>query len=399
MRRGNIDGIVFKDDEGSGVYTPGLPVLANVEIVLDGASYTRSDLSGRFRFDDVEEGRHRVEARYASSELTYFTTPSPVDVASGASVAFGIAPSRSSLRGVVRTDAGAGLSGVVIQISGNGRRTSARTGDDGAFVAEGLRAGDYDVSVEAGSVPAGYPVALLAPQRVHVEQERPGRATFVLRPYRSIAGRARVFNRETGKYEVLSGATVELEPLKRSSITDGNGQFAFRDVPPGSYTIVARLDGREQRSAVEVAEGPTIVRDVDVALMPGPGVAAGTRVARAAMPADGTAKRTDAVAPRAEPNAPALPSVFTIEVSSAPTARYAHAMVDELRGAGHAAYLVDRQAPGGNGVYHVRVGTYATRAEADRSARTLQQSLGWRMLVMAVAPAVTSRGNATGYMR
>ena len=186
--------------KAQGLYTPGLPSLAGVEIVLDYVRYTRTDSSGRFRFDDVPHGRHRVEARHASGQPTFFTTPSPAEVETGAFVHFGIALSRSSLRGVVRTDAGLGLSGVVVHIAGADRRTTIRTADDGTFVAEGLSAGDYDVTIEAGSVPAGYPVDTLARQRVRVEETVPGRATFVLTPYRSVSGRARLFNRETGQY-------------------------------------------------------------------------------------------------------------------------------------------------------------------------------------------------------
>jgi cell division septation protein DedD len=137
---------------------------------------------------------------------------------------------------------------------------------------------------------------------------------------------------------------------------------------------------------VKVAEGPTIVRDIDVALMPAPGAGIGTRIASVAHARDD------------RPDVSPADSLFTIEVSAASNARFVHAMVDELKEAGHAAYLVDRQAPGGNGVYHVRIGTYATRAEADRSARALEQSLGWRMSVMAVAPGVSTR-NAAGYLR
>ena len=156
------------------MYTPGLPPLAGVEVVLDNVRYTRTDSSGRFRFDDVPYGRHRVEARYASDQPTFFTTPSPAEVDTGASVHFGIALSRSSLRGVVLTDAGIGLSGVLVHIAGADRRTTVRTADDGTFVDEGLLAGDYDVTIEAGSVPAGYPVDTLAPQRVRVEQNGAG---------------------------------------------------------------------------------------------------------------------------------------------------------------------------------------------------------------------------------
>ncbi len=273
-RGGHIDGIVFKDDQAQGMYTPGLPPVAGVEVVLDNVRYARTDSAGRFRFDDVPHGRHRVEARYASEQPMFFTTPSPADVDTGSSVHFGIALSRSTLRGVVLTDGGTGLAGVLVHIANGDRRTTVRTADDGTFVGEGLPAGDYDVTIEAGSVPAGYPVDTLAPQRVRVEHTAPGRATFVLRPYRSVAGRARLFDRETGQYVALAGATVELLPLRRQSVTDANGQYAFRNLPAGQYTIVAKHDGREHIAAVSVPDGPALVKDVDLAVLPAAGAVA-----------------------------------------------------------------------------------------------------------------------------
>ena len=125
--RDHIDGIVFKDDRAQGLYTPGLPPLEGVDVILDNVVHARTDSSGRFRFDDVTFGRHRVEAHYVSEQPTFFTTPSPADVDAGASVNFGIALARSSLRGVVRTDAGLGLSGVLIHVANADRRTTART--------------------------------------------------------------------------------------------------------------------------------------------------------------------------------------------------------------------------------------------------------------------------------
>ena len=208
--RDHIDGIVFKDDRAQGLYTPGLPPLEGVDVILDNVVHARTDSSGRFRFDDVTFGRHRVEAHYVSEQPTFFTTPSPADVDAGASVNFGIALARSSLRGVVRTDAGLGLSGVLIHVANADRRTTARTEDDGSFIAEGLAAGVYDVAIDAGSVPAGYPLDNLSAQRVRVEQTAPGRVTFVLRVYRTVTGRAQLFNRETGQYTALGGAVVEL---------------------------------------------------------------------------------------------------------------------------------------------------------------------------------------------
>ena len=397
-RRGHIDGIVFKDDQGAGMYSAGLEPLPGVEVVLDNVRHTRTDSAGRFRFDGVELGRHRVEARYASDQPTYFTTPSPAEVDTGAFVHFGVALSRSSLRGVVHTDAGIGLPGVLVHIAGVDRRTTARTADDGTFVEEGLGAGEYDVTIEPGSVPAGYPVDALAPQRVRVERSAAGRVTFVLRPYRSVAGRARLFDRSTGQYVGLAGARVELQPLGRQSVTDASGQYAFRDLPPGEYRVVATHDGREHVATARVPEGPAFVKEIDVAVLPAGETAAPGRVDERRL----ASTRGDAGRPRGDRadagrGAPAVATTgpFTIHVAESSSARHARAMVDELQNAGHAAYLV-QSVSGAVGPYHVRVGQYPTLAEANRSAQTLEQALGWRMKVTAAAGGVSTH---TSYLR
>jgi hypothetical protein len=401
-RGGHIDGVVFRDDKAQGVYTPGLPPVAGVEVVLDNVRYARTDSAGRFRFDDVPNGRHRVEARYASKEPIFFTTPSPADVDTGSSVHFGVAQSRPTLRGVVLADGGTALAGVLVHIVNADSRTTVRTSDDGTFAGEGLPAGDYDVSIDAGSVPAGYPVDALAPQRVRVEPGVPGRARFVLRPYRSVAGRARLFDRETGKYMALVGATVELLPLGRHSVTDAGGQYAFRNLPAGEYTIVARHDGREFVAAVNVPDGPAFVKDVDLAVVPAAsagslhGAAGERRPVSApagqerAQPDEGSSARTDASA--------AFRSEFTIQVAESTSARHARAMVDELKHAGHAAY-VERTGFGANAPYRVRVGHFSTLADATRSARTLEKALGWQMSVTAVPSESVARAHTAGQLR
>jgi cell division septation protein DedD len=90
--------------------------------------------------------------------------------------------------------------------------------------------------------------------------------------------------------------------------------------------------------------------------------------------------------------------VFTIEVAESSNARHARAMVDELKGAGHAAYL-ETVVPGGSGPYRVRVGRYSSLADAKQSARTLERALGWQVSVTAVASGPVARGNAAGYGR
>jgi hypothetical protein len=407
-RGGHIDGIVFRDDRAQGMYSPGLPAVAGVEVVLDNVRYARTDSNGRFRFDGVPFGTHRVEARYASDQPIVFTTPSPTDVDTGGSVQFGITLSRSSLRGTVLTDAGTGLSGVLVHIvSGDPtfakatvgkRETTVRTADDGTFVGEGLPAGDYVVSIESGSVPAGYPVDTLAPQRVRVEHAAPGRARFVLRPYRSVAGRARLFDRQTGQYMALAGATVELLPLGRQSVTDARGQYAFRNLPAGQYTIVAKHEGREHIAAVSVPDGPALVKDVDLALLPS---ADGIPSTRASASHAGTVDAEPEPA-KGDEGGPVHRSLgeggFTIQVAESTSARHARAMVDELKTAGHAAYL-EPAAPGVNAPYRVRVGHFSTLADANRSARTLEKALGWQMSVTGILSESVARDSTVGYVR
>jgi hypothetical protein len=355
--RSHIEGVVFRDEQARGVYSPELPAIAGVEVVLDNMHHTRTDAAGRFRFEGVMSGAHRVEARYRSDQPTFFTTPSPADVDAGSTVHFGIARSRSSLRGVVVADAGAGLDGVLVHIVGDDRRLTARTADDGRFVVDGLAPGDYDVSLDAGSVPTGYPVDALPVQRVRVEKSEPGRARFVLRPYRSVVGRARTFDRNSGQHLPIRGATVELRPLGRTSVTDDNGQYAFRNLPAGRYTIAVKRNGGEHVMEVTVPDTPALVKDVDLTM-----VGTETSAAIAA--------------------APATRELFTIEVAESANVRFARAMVEELKGAGHPAYVAG--AAGGNAAYRVRVGRFSSRAEADRSARTLEKALGWRLSVSPI---------------
>jgi hypothetical protein len=380
-RRGTIEGLVFRDDQASGKYSPGLPVMAGVEVILDNVRSAITDSAGRFRFDDVVYGRHRVEARDRSGQPTFFTTPSPIEVDTGSSIQFGLARSRSTLRGVVLTDRGTGVPGVLINITGRDRRTTVRTADDGSFVEEGLLEGTYDVSIDGGSVPAGYPVNALAPQQVDVDYDSPGRARFVLRPHRSVVGRAKLFNRESGQYSALSNVTVELRPLQRHSVTDALGQYAFRDLPAGDYTVVVRHDGREHTIAVTVPEGPALVKDIDLAVLPeaGAAVASATVVATTA-------------------DAPMSSDTFTIQVAESSSARHARAMVDELKRAGHAAYVEPSSSDAAR-QHRVRVGRYPRVQDATQAAQALEKTLGWQVSVVPLAAHVVARATASDSAR
>ena len=71
----------------------------------------------------------------------------------------------------------------------------------------------------------------------------------------SIAGTVRL---GTGG-EPLHGASILIEELGRTTTSDDEGRYAFRDVPPGTYDLVAHLDSifTEESKIVTVAAGRT----------------------------------------------------------------------------------------------------------------------------------------------
>ncbi len=58
---GGIEGLVFLDDNGNGLFDATEKVAPNVTVTLDGRFVTRTDSNGRYQFPFVAAGSHRVE--------------------------------------------------------------------------------------------------------------------------------------------------------------------------------------------------------------------------------------------------------------------------------------------------------------------------------------------------
>jgi hypothetical protein len=259
-RHGTISGSIFRDDQSVGKPEPGMKPISEVEVMLDDRrrALTRSD--GTYRFPNVPRGKHKIEARYHSLDPFFFTTPSDAEVDENGTVDFGIGYTLSGLMGQVLNDSSRGIGGVTVRLQSRGIKWSAVTKPDGGFFVGSLVAGDYEVEVDADSLPAGYSAAALADaQQVTVGATSPGKATFSARAFRSISGRVLQYDRKASKYVPVDGVPVVLRERRLTVVTDTMGRYLFRDLAEGSYTLLAQ----KQTRTVHLGEQPVDLINVD----------------------------------------------------------------------------------------------------------------------------------------
>ncbi|MGA8809440.1 MAG: SdrD B-like domain-containing protein, partial [Thermoanaerobaculia bacterium] len=228
QRAGTIEGIVFLDPEQRGVADPTTTPLEGIVVTLDDARSTRTEKNGAYAFRDVPPGRHRVAAKLAASKPAYFTTPSFAEVNASGHADFGLVWSPARIIGRVASDARLGISGAVINArTTKGADMSATTDTEGGFVLAGP-AGEYTLELAAESLPAGYTIRN-GSRVVNAPADRPLTVAFEVEALRSVSG------------TVDGGpAEVRLEPLGLTVTSDAAGNFVFRSLPSGTFTLTAR---------------------------------------------------------------------------------------------------------------------------------------------------------------
>jgi iron complex outermembrane receptor protein len=71
-----------------------------------------------------------------------------------------------------------------------------------------------------------------------------------------------------GDNSPIHGVPVRIVELNRSVLTDDDGAFEFTDVPPGNYSVQARMDGfRDVVNSVSVSAGSTATSDIQLRLL------------------------------------------------------------------------------------------------------------------------------------
>jgi Sporulation related domain. len=329
QRRITIEGVTFLDPEMRGSAAGAAP-LSDVTVVLDGNRTTRSDARGAYAFRDVAPGSHSVLVQLPASRPAFFTTASRAEVTGGAHVDFGVVWSSARVNGRVASDANVGIGGVTVAaIAPNDVRIVATTDSDGAFSLS-APAGAYRVVLVPETLPADYS-AEEADHIVRLEADRPQVVSFVVTALRGISG------------TVAGAREVTIEPLGRREATDATGNFAFRSLPAGHFTLTANVGGRVVTRELTLPAEPVKLRNVVFG--------AGATVVE-----------------RASPKSTAS-GAFVVQVGAFRDPANAHALEARLASLGEVSFT-DHIA----GLLLVRTGPFAARSIATASTQRLRHA-------------------------
>jgi cell division septation protein DedD len=152
--------------------------------------------------------------------------------------------SSARIGGRVVSDAHTGVAGIVITATAPGGRTfTATTDGEGAFTLD-TPDGDYTLSLSTESLPPGYTVSGTDVHQVEARADQPRHVAFEVRALRTIAG-------------TIPGAReVRIQPPGRTAPADAAGNFVFRSLPSGTFTISALVNGRTVSRTVTLPPQP-----------------------------------------------------------------------------------------------------------------------------------------------
>jgi cell division septation protein DedD len=332
QRSGTIEGFVFLDPQQRGVANETTTPLAGILITLDDTRSTRTEKNGAYAFRDVPPGRHRVAAKLGASKPAYFTTPSTAELNGSGRADFGLVWSPARIIGRVMSDASLGIAGAVINAkTTKGADMSATTDSEGGFVLAGP-AGEYTIDLAAESLPPGYTIKGTSMRVVNAPADQPKNVAFDVQALRSIAG------------TVDGGpAEIRIDPLGLTVTSDAAGNYVFRSLPPGTFTITARRGGRVASRTITVPSEPAVLN---------------AALVFADVPPAATTPRS----------VPAAVRSFFVQLGAFREARNAAQLVNRVAKTGTRAESVQRDQ-----LIVVRAGPYASRAAAAKTIAQLRQ--------------------------
>jgi cell division septation protein DedD len=367
QRRASIQGIVYLDPEIGGAPSAATTPLAGIAVSIDGSRTVQTNERGAYAFHDLQPGSHRVAAQLPAGKPAFFTTPSRVEADAPSTVNFGLVWSPARVSGRVVSDANLGIAGAVINVSGsNGLHLNATTDSEGSFVLP-APAGEYHLALATESLPPGYSIAGEGEQTVRLEADRPQQVAFAVQALRSISGTTNAPN-----------AVVELQPLGKKTTADDHGRFAFRSLPAGTFTIVARAEHGSASRAVTLPAEPVTLAAIEVTI----DMTNGRTADGARLPSPGSARAADSVATSGRPPATSAPNAratartFIVQLGTFREPANVRQLLSRLRRLGQEGFTraID-------GLTVVGVGPFPSRSAASAAGERLR-SAGFETLVV-----------------
>jgi cell division septation protein DedD len=166
---------------------------------------------------------------------------------------------------------------------------------------------------------------------------------------------------------------VLLDAGASTSTTDKNGTYLFRNVTPGPHVVTTEISGTQVRHEVEIDSAPGALRDIDLEVQ-------GTASLANAGPVEHTLLRpgasslvapaaTAGVAPQKGTTSAHWSNGFAVQIGAFREKENVRKAVRDAEGAGLPHYITEQGA-----LVIVRVGPFASRAEADEARRRLSRS-------------------------
>ncbi len=140
-----------------------------------------------------------------------------------------------------------GIAGVTVKLfTRQGVRYETTTDGTGRFSIQGMKEDEYDASFEREGFTHLDEPRLLR-RFLHVDGKNPARLDVELTPYAKIRGRV-----VDAEEKPVPNAKVTLDGTRVEETTDGDGNFAFNKLLPGSYTVLAKP--KQEPPAKEAAD-------------------------------------------------------------------------------------------------------------------------------------------------
>ena len=305
------------------------------------------------------------------------------------------------------------LENIPVRLMDLGNATTSRSGE---FSFINVPIGMQQVGIDLSSLPVDFDPPLVPQVQVSLGRGDTKQLSFGLVPLGTVAGRVIRDVNGNGAAdpadEPVDGAVIVLNGGARSEQVRG-GQFRFDAVRSGEHTIELLADSLPQDSVIQgaprlsVAVGRTSLRSestfvYSIATRPeirrvfqptSPGSPATTSSSSQPPAPSGrpTVRRPSeppARAPRAVAPPPVEPKIekFSIQVGAFRHRTRGTALVRTLMAAGFPAYLVVPADSDPSAPFKVRVGSYASRPDAEKDIAALEKRLGQKVWLVAVGP-------------